>query len=68
MSVSYISRHERSKHPDEVPYEETNQMPEEQITDDESQDYVKKYHSARLTFGLLMMLFSDSVKEGDSAI
>ena len=67
MLVSCISRHERSKHPDEVPSEETNQMPEEQITDDKSQDYVKNYHSARLTFGLLMMLFSDSVKEGDSA-
>ena len=25
------------------------------------------YHCARLTFGLLMMLFSDAVKEGDSA-
>ena len=32
----------------------------------ESEDCVNNYHCARLTFGLLMMLFSDAVKEGDS--
>ena len=32
-----------------------------------SEDCVHNYHCARLTFGLLMMLFSDAVKEGDSA-
>ena len=34
---------------------------------DHSEECVHNYHSARLTFGLLMMVFNDSVKEGDSA-
>ena len=31
------------------------------------EDFVHSYHCARMTFGLLMIFLSDSVKEGDSA-
>ncbi len=42
----------------------TPESPEisEKATDE---DFKKNYHTARLTFGLLIMLFSDAVKEGD---
>jgi hypothetical protein len=30
------------------------------------EDHINNYHTARLTFGLIMMLFTDSVKEGNS--
>ena len=45
------------------PREETDVSPDQE---DKSEDCVNNYHSTRLTFGLLMMLLSDSVKEGDS--
>lgn len=38
----------------------------EEGQDDKTEDYVNNYHSARLMFGMLIMLFNDSVKEGDS--
>ena len=41
-------------------------LPEEAIPQDESQeDYKFNYHSAKLTFGLVMLEFNDAIKEGD---
>jgi len=41
-------------------------LPEEDIRQDESQeDYKLNYHSAKLTFGLVLFEFNDAVKEGD---
>lgn len=42
--------------------------PESETCEDEApkeEDWKRNYHTARLTFGLLIMLFSDAVKEGD---
>ena len=41
-------------------------LPEEHIPQDESQeDYKFNYHSAKLTFGLVLLEFNDTVKESD---
>ena len=64
-AISSICSHERSCHNPDETSPQTDAMPEQE-EEDKSDDYVKNYHSARLTFGILMMLFSDSVKEGDS--
>ena len=64
-STPSICSHERSHHDPNESSTQTDAMPEQE-EEDKSDDLVKNYHSARLTFGLLMMLFSDSVKEGDS--
>ena len=41
-------------------------LPEEDIPQDESQeDYKFSYHSAKLTFGAVMLEFNDAIKEGD---
>ena len=29
------------------------------------QDYMYNYHSAKLTFGLILLEFNDAIKEGD---
>ena len=40
-------------------------LPEEDIPQHESQeDYKFNYHSAKLTFGLVMLEFNDAIKEG----
>ena len=49
----------------ETPHQTDNGAAQE--AQDHSEECVHNYHSARLTFGLLMMVFNDSVKEGDSA-
>ena len=36
--------------------------PEDKVT---TQDYLYNYHSAKLTFGLILMEFNDAVREGD---
>lgn len=67
ISSIFIFRHERSQHPDQGDelLDQTDVTPEPD-QEDKSEDCVNNYHIACLTFGLLMMLFSDSVKEGDS--
>ena len=50
---------------DETPHQTDNGADQE--AQDHSEECVHNYHSARLTFGLLMMVFNVSVKEGDSA-
>jgi len=52
------NRHEEQKHGET--------LPEDSITQEESQeDYKFNYHSAKLTFGLVLLEFNDAVKEGD---
>ena len=65
-------RHERDHHHENEQQadSETVNVQSEQQADaevEDKEDGVHNYHCARLTFGLLMMCFSDSVKEGDSA-
>jgi len=60
-----ICSHERSHRDPDDSSTPTDAMPKEE-EEDKSDDHVKNYHSARLMFGLLMMLFSNSVKAGDS--
>lgn len=66
-AFSWNFRHERSQHPDQADElsEQAESMSEEG-QEDKTEDYVNNYHSARLMFGMLIMLFNDSVKEGDS--
>lgn len=53
-----LFRHEEQKHGEF--------LPEEDIAPDEShEDYKFNYHSAKLTFGLVLFEFNDAVKEGD---
>lgn len=35
------------------------------MPDDSKEDYQYNYHSAKLTFGLILMEFNDAIKEGD---
>ena len=51
-------RHEENKH-GQIPQEETAEP------EDANQDYRYNYHSAKLTFAMLLMEFSDPLKEGD---
>ena len=74
MLVFVIFRHEHNQHPEDevnaVTGNEADVHCSDQDTDadvEEREDAVHNYHCARMTFGLLMMFFSDSVKEGDSA-
>lgn len=74
-------RHEKDKHNGNEHQNIVNAGTESDYTEDhapckdqhvdstveEKEDYVHNYHCARLTFGLLMMLFSDAVMEGDLA-
>lgn len=70
-------RHERDHHSEneqQADSETVNEDSEDLVQDEhadagfeDKEDGVHNYHCARLTFGLLMMCFSDSVKEGDSA-
>ena len=70
-------RHERDHHHEneqQADSETVNEDSEDHIPDkhadagvEDKEDGVHNYHCARLTFGLLMMCFSDAVKEGDSA-
>lgn len=70
-------RHERDHHHEneqQADSETVNEDSEDHAQDEhadagveDKEDGVHNYHCARLTFGLLMMCFSDSVKEGDSA-
>lgn len=56
--LEILSRHEEQKHGEP--------LPEEDIAQDESEeDYKFNYHSAKLTFGLVLLEFNDAVKEGD---
>ena len=56
-----VNLHEENKH-GQVAYEQNEEIPK---GDDNKQDYCYNYHIAKLTFGLLLMDFSDAVKEGD---
>ena len=59
----YLFRHERNQHADQVnetPHQTDNGTDQE--TQGHSEDSVHNYHSTRLTFGLLRMVFKDSVK------
>lgn len=73
MFFGLYFRHEQNQHPEEVTNTgngiEANVHANDEHTDDdvEGEDFVHNYHCARMTFGLLMMFFSDAVKEGDSA-
>ena len=76
MFVGLYFRHEDNQHPGDeainaaVNGNEANVHGNDQHTDvdvEGKEDSVHNYHCARMTFGLLMMFFSDSVKEGDSA-
>ena len=57
----FYFRHEGNKH-GQVAHEENEETPE---PDETNQDYRYNYHIAKLTFGLILMDFSDAVKEGD---
>jgi len=64
-----LARHERKNHQsvedqskdtsDRSTHKPKDQKPTAQ------EDCINNYHTARMTFGLIMMLFTDSVKEGD---
>lgn len=58
MVLCPFIRHEENKH-GQVQQEDTVE------SDNNNQDYRYNYHSAKLTFGLILMEFSDAVKEGD---
>lgn len=70
------NRHERDHHSENEQQEDSETVNEdsEDLVQDEhaaagfegKEHGVHNYHRTRLTFGLLMMCFSDSVKEGDS--
>lgn len=63
----YFNRHERQTHPD-LPTSSSEEMTTENEQSEEEtseEDYKRNYHTARLTFGLFIMLFTDAVKEGD---
>lgn len=65
MGVIYF-RHEREKHPD---YRMEQMAPESEEGDEETpkeEDLKNNYHTARLTFGLIILLLTDAVKEGDT--
>lgn len=46
--------------------EKNEESPATKDSKPDKKDCVNNYHVARLSFGLIMMLFTDSVKEGDS--
>lgn len=58
MVLCPFIRHEENKH-GQVQQEDTVE------SDNNNQDCRYNYHSAKLTFGLILMEFSDAVKEGD---
>ena len=53
-----LTRHEEQYHGETLPADSTSQ---EEI----QEDYKFNYHSAKLTFGLVLFEFNDAVKEGD---
>ena len=64
----YFNRHERQTHPD-LPTSSSEEMTtENEQSEEETSDYKRNYHTARMTFGLFIMLFTDAVKEGDPRI
>ena len=71
MFFEHCFRHEQNQHPEEVTNAgiEANVHGNDQLTDADvagQEDFVHNYHCALMTFGLLMIFFSDSVKEGVS--
>jgi len=69
MFFGLYFRHEQNQHPEEVTNTgngiEANVHANDEQKDDEDvegEDFVHNYHCARMTFGLLMMFFSDAVK------
>ena len=74
MFFFIIFRYEHNQHPEDeanaVAGNEADVHGSDQDTDadvEEREDAAYNYHFTQMTFGLLMMFFSDSVKEGDSA-
>lgn len=60
LPFNWISRHERSSH-EGAAVEECSDEQEGTTP----QDHLYNYHSAKLSFGLILLEFNDAIKEGD---
>ena len=60
-SIFLPQRHEERRHQENIENVEITST----NANSTEQDYMYNYHSANLTFGLILLEFNDAVKEGD---
>ena len=62
ISFKITLRYEKKKHESFIPQHYVQPPPE---SEDERPDYLFNYHSAKLTFGLILADINDAIREGD---